>query len=49
MSKSLVLMIMILFAGLLLRRSVKGEKKRTYDRKPQTPWSSLNEDKDPTL
>jgi len=48
-SKSIVIAIMTLAAGFLLRRSVKGEKKRRYDRKPQTPWAALNEDEDPTL
>ncbi|MEI6763313.1 MAG: hypothetical protein WCL26_03660 [Actinomycetes bacterium] len=49
MNKNLLLMSLIIVSGLLLRRSVKSEKKRRYDRKPQTPWSALNEDKDPTL
>ena len=49
MSKNFVVMALIIVSGLLLRRSVKSEKKRRYDRKPQTPWSALNEDKDPTL
>jgi hypothetical protein len=49
MSKNLLLMSLIIIAGLLLRRSVKGEKKRRYDRKPQTPWSALNDDQDPSL
>ncbi len=49
MSKSALLMVMILAAGFLLRRSRKSEKRRTYERKPQTPWADLNEDKDPTL
>jgi hypothetical protein len=49
MSKNFMVMALIIVSGLLLRRSVKSEKKRRYDRKPQTPWSALNEDKDPTL
>jgi hypothetical protein len=49
MSKNFVVMALIIVSGLLLRRSVKSEKKRRYDRKPQTPWSALNDDQDPTL
>jgi len=49
MSKNILVMALIIVSGLLLRRSVKSEKKRRYDRKPQTPWSALNDDQDPTL
>jgi len=49
MSKNFVVMALIIVSGLLLRRSVNSEKKRRYDRKPQTPWSALNDDQDPTL
>jgi len=49
MSKNFVVMALIIVSGLFLRRSVKSEKKRRYDRKPQTPWSALNDDQDPTL
>jgi hypothetical protein len=49
MSKVILIVAMIAIAGFLLRLSIKGEKKRKYDRKPQTPWAKLNDDVDPSL
>lgn len=49
MSKVLYILVMMAIAGFLLRLSVGGNKKKKYDRKPSTPWASLNDDVDPTL
>jgi hypothetical protein len=49
MSKIVITLAMVGLAAFLLRLSIKGEKKRKYDRKPQTPWAALNDDVDPTL
>jgi hypothetical protein len=49
MSKVVLILAMTGIAGFLLRLSVRGEKKRKYDRKPQTPWAKLNDDVDPSL
>jgi len=49
MSKIIYILIMMLGAGFLLRLSVRGERKRKFERKSATPWSALNDDVDPTL
>jgi hypothetical protein len=49
MSKVLYILILMLGTGFLLRLSVRGERKRKFERKPATPWSALNDDVDPTL
>jgi hypothetical protein len=48
-SKTLILIAVVAIAGYLLRLSAKGEKRRKYDRKPQTQWAALNDDVDPTI
>jgi len=49
MSTIIYILMMMLAVGFLLRLSVRGERKRKFERKPATPWSALNDDVDPTL
>jgi hypothetical protein len=49
MSKAILLLFVVLSAWFLLRKSRNTSSRRSYERKPQTPWAALNEDQDPTL
>lgn len=49
MTNILILLAALFFIGYVIKRLGRKSTSSRYERKPQTPWNSLNEGEDPTL
>ena len=49
MTNFLILITALFFIGFVVKRLGRKSAPTRYERKPKTPWNSLNEGEDPTV